>query len=253
MYQRKESSNQPDYPDFIAVKKRLSHFGDAEANIFKALKPHVNIVQALGITKTKGTLNIIMEMCESNLSHHMKENHRHMKKNPTKSLEYCKQVIEGLAYLHNNNICHRNLTPIGILVKRVGDNVVLKLAGFSLSCFTTNWRAATAKLPNQIMGDVSYVAPEVTLGSDYLEDEKDDVVLNPFKPDIFSAGLVFLFCFVVDIRGLSKNKFEASQNILENHSSLKHSKLISRMLRSNPDDRPTSKEVKDLLEEIKSQ
>jgi serine/threonine protein kinase len=66
---------------------------------------------------------------------------------------YTKQILEGLEYLHVNNIVHRDIKGSNVLVDRNG---VCKLADFGNSK-----RLYCTKNDNQIKGTAHWMAPEV--------------------------------------------------------------------------------------------
>ena len=59
-------------------------------------------------------------------------------------------------YIHSREISHRDLTLDNILVD---DNVDLRIVDFGLSC--TLAELLNPGLPNRIVGDTRYIAPEV--------------------------------------------------------------------------------------------
>ena len=74
------------------------------------------------------------------------------------------QLLQGLAYLHQQNIFHRDIKPENLLVK--GDNI--KIADFGLANFLMddNFLDTSCGSPN-------YAAPEVISGRMYAGPEVD--------------------------------------------------------------------------------
>lgn len=84
---------------------------------------------------------------------------------------YFRQLIEGIAYCHQNHIAHRDLKPENLLLD-VNDN--LKISDFGLSGI-----ANTNSMLSTICGTPHYVAPEVLTGK-----------YEGKKADIWSCGII---------------------------------------------------------------
>lgn len=74
-----------------------------------------------------------------------------------------KQVLEGLAYLHNQGVMHRDIKPSNILVNSSG---IAKLADFGIS---KQFVAASLQSGKRPVATLWYRAPEVLEGKDYSE------------------------------------------------------------------------------------
>ena len=112
-----------------------------------------------------------------------------------------KSILEGVIYLHYNNIIHCDLKPENILIKMNNQNKItsLKIADFGLvitkNCFQTS----------EIIGTPIYMAPEV----------KDDIITPAI--DVYSLGIIF---YEIDNyfetqmeRSLEIDKFKKTQHI----------------------------------------
>lgn len=91
---------------------------------------------------------------------------------------YFKQLIEGLEYLHTRSIAHLDIKLENLLI---GEDCVLKIADFDLSCFTNDTKIISR-------GSKNYRAPEMITGE--CKDGK--------AADIYSAGTVL---FVLKCKG----------------------------------------------------
>lgn len=106
------------------LESKLSSF-EREINILSKLN-HKNIVKYIGAVKTKDNcLQIILEYCIGGSIAKIVEQYKCL--NESLIRKFTKQILEGLEYLHFNNIIHRDIKGGNILVDRNG---VCKLTDF---------------------------------------------------------------------------------------------------------------------------
>ncbi|KAG5241598.1 MAP3K epsilon protein [Salix suchowensis] len=147
--------------DFVAIKQvSLENIAQEGLNIImqeidllKNLN-HKNIVKYLGSLKTKTHLHIILEYVENgSLANIIKPN----KFGPIpESLVafYIAQVLEGLVYLHEQGVIHRDIKGANILMTKEG---LVKLADFGVATKLTEADVNT----HSIVGTPYWMAPEV--------------------------------------------------------------------------------------------
>ena len=120
-------SNHPSFKNEVEVWARLAH---------------PNIVPFLGYAVDDGKCSIIMELMEGDLSFLMEERLRANRtlKSPFslfEAVDLMLQTAEGMRYLHDFKIVHRDLKSQNILVKRCQyfdeEYVYLEVADFGLS------------------------------------------------------------------------------------------------------------------------
>jgi serine/threonine protein kinase len=80
-------------------------------------------------------------------------------------------VGRALEYAHGKNIVHRNLTPQNVLI-RAADKVV-KLGDLMLAKALEGTLAEQLTRPGEVLGDVRYMAPERTLGTENIDARSD--------------------------------------------------------------------------------
>ena len=140
----------------IAVKgldSKLSTF-EQEILILSKLN-HRNIVKYIGTIKTKDNcLQILLEYCIGGSIAKLLEVYKNFPEPVIK--KYTKQILEGLEFLHFNNIIHRDIKGGNILVDRDG---VCKLSDFGGSKIVVE----ELEFENQksFKGTPNWMAPEV--------------------------------------------------------------------------------------------
>ncbi|KAG6902525.1 hypothetical protein C0995_015343 [Termitomyces sp. Mi166 len=120
---------------------------------------HLNIVKYKGFVKTREYLYIILEFCENGSLHAILKRFGKFPENLV--AVYISQVLEGLVYLHDQGVIHRDIKGANILTNKDG---TVKLADFGVASNTT-----TGVRDDAVVGspywNVSYgaytVAPEV--------------------------------------------------------------------------------------------
>lgn len=83
---------------------------------------HPNIIRLLDVFYKNSNINLVLELAESALHEVI---HLTSSESITKGL--MKQLLEGVAFLHNNSIIHRDLKPGNLLISRNGE---LKITDF---------------------------------------------------------------------------------------------------------------------------
>ncbi|KAK7404350.1 hypothetical protein VNO78_05179 [Psophocarpus tetragonolobus] len=147
--------------DFVAIKQvSLENIAQEDLNIImqeidllKNLN-HKNIVKYLGSSKTRSHLHIVLEYVENgSLANIIKPN----KFGPfPESLVavYIAQVLEGLVYLHEQGVIHRDIKGANILTTKEG---LVKLADFGVATKLTEADVNT----HSVVGTPYWMAPEV--------------------------------------------------------------------------------------------
>lgn len=80
-------------------------------------------------------------------------------------IKYTKQVLLGLAYLHDNQVLHRDLKGANLLVDSTGDRV--RIGDFGTSARLTSRQTGAGEFQGQLFGTIAFMAPEVLRGESY--------------------------------------------------------------------------------------
>lgn len=141
-----------------------------EVEIMESIKykPHPNIVECYDIVIEDDMVYIIMEYCDSgNLSNIIKK--------PIKEEYvqlYFSQLANGLKYLQENNIVHRDIKPRNILL--TNNRRILKIADFGFAK-----KSIDSSLYETICGSPMYMAPEIMGKQNYNK-----------QTDLWSIGMI---------------------------------------------------------------
>ena len=166
--------------EFTNDTERLARF-EREAQAVAALS-HPNILSIFDFGTEDGITYAVMELLEGDTLRQL------VAAGPTparKSLDYAKQIADGLAAAHDRGIIHRDLKPENVFVSRDGR---VKILDFGLARQTSLTGTATdthsptladATEAGAVLGTVGYMSPEQVKG------EPADA-----RSDIFSLGLV---------------------------------------------------------------
>jgi len=139
---------------------------------------HPNLVQFYGIYQheNEGYTYLVMEFCEGG------ELRKELKKNKDISWstrwQWALELSEGLAYLHNQGILHRDLKAENILLDRNGR---AKLADLGVAQVDALLQETEAKVVEQGLQDKRFITPE------NIDNEK----FSSKPTDIYALGLVF--------------------------------------------------------------
>ena len=145
-----------------------------------------------------------------------------------------KGVINGLIYLHNRNIMHRDITPDNIMID---NNNVVKITDFGISKKCNNLDELAK---GSLRGKTHYTSPEISKA--YFKGQQ--YTNYNFKTDIFSLGVtmfnIMTFDFPLNINKKTKT-FERNENFIDpNIYNRKLIELVESMLIFDENLRPSS-------------
>ncbi|KAM0397858.1 hypothetical protein ACHAQC_003522 [Fusarium culmorum] len=134
----------------VAVKQiKLADLPKSELRMIE----HDNIVKYIGFVKSDDCLNIILEYCENGSLHSICKSYGKFPENLVGV--YMTQVLQGLQYLHEQGVIHRDIKGANILTTKDG---TVKLADFGVS---TSTLAGGQDKEAQVVGTPYWMAPEI--------------------------------------------------------------------------------------------
>lgn len=206
---------------------------DADPELIPKTMSHDNIVKYFDHFHDDQFLYIVFEHCESgDLEKFMNEKEL----DEAKFIDWFKQLVIGLKYLHSNKCIHRDMKLKNILIKN--DNV-LKIADFGISKILKKDFTVTK------VGSPAYWSPEIHKGGEY-----------SYNSDVWALGVIFYEMCMRSLPFDGFNQNELKENIL-NKTTPKLNKryecfdyLLSRMLEKNKEKRANIDEIYSITEKI---
>ncbi|KAH1150386.1 hypothetical protein AAZX31_16G069000 [Glycine max] len=141
---------------------------------------HANIVKLKEVIRECDTLCLVFEYMEYNLYQLMKNREKLFSENEVRN--WCFQVFQGLAYMHQRGYFHRDLKPENLLVTKD----VIKIADFGLA------REISSLPPyTEYVSTRWYRAPEVLLQSHLYSSKVDMWAMGAIMAELFTLRPLF--------------------------------------------------------------
>jgi BR serine/threonine kinase len=189
--------------------------------------PH--LLRLLEVCQSSQHLYIILEFAEHGELFEQIESHGSL--SVEAGMNFFRQIIYGLEYLHIHGICHRDLKPENILLDA---HDTIKIADFGFARWLRHSRADTS------CGSPHYAAPEIVKGEQY----------DGRKSDIWSCGVILYTMLSgslpfddTSIRALLQ-KVKVGQYRMPTGFPADIRALIAQMLEVDPSKRITIPEIK---------
>lgn len=216
--------DQKDY----AIKK-INYTNDNIFNECRILSKlnHKNIIRYNSVWHDSIYLYLQMELCSKTLKEHCLQRTKITKID----IKYFLDSLEGLYYLHSNNIIHRDIKSSNILIK----NKTAKISDFNISKEIKNNSNKIIIVKSSGAGTELYSSPEIINNENY-----------DYRTDIYSMGIVYF-----EIITKYKDNFDRIINIqkvkegLHNLDNIKNidRNIIIKMLKNNYKNRPNTKKL----------
>lgn len=143
-------------------QERVEASVEEEILIMSRLR-HSNIVRLLGASRHSTSFSVFTEWMAGGSVATMLDKYGTFSEHVI--LKYTKQVLAGLAYLHDNKILHRDLKGANLLVDSTGQ--WLRIGDFGTAARMASKSTVTGEFQGQLLGTIAFMAPEVLRGEDY--------------------------------------------------------------------------------------
>ncbi|XP_059155208.1 mitogen-activated protein kinase kinase kinase 1-like isoform X2 [Physella acuta] len=124
---------------------------------------HPNIVRILGATKQGCHFNMFVEWMPGGSVAYLLGEYGAFTENVI--VNYTRQILRGLAYLHDNHILHRDLKGANLLIDSTGQT--LRIGDFGASARLASQATGAGEFQGQLLGTIAFMAPEVLRGESY--------------------------------------------------------------------------------------
>lgn len=176
-------------------EKDYSNKIKSEFSIAKSLH-HPNIVESFRLCIDQGRFNHVMEYCsEGDLFGLVQIGH--LKGEDRKKDRLClfKQLIQGVSYLHQNGIAHRDIKLENLLITK---DSKLKITDFGVSEVFSGTHPGLREAGGQCgrnMGDVRFCEPGICGSEPYIAPEvlKKKDKYDPRALDVWSSAIVMIY------------------------------------------------------------
>ncbi|XP_061116292.1 mitogen-activated protein kinase kinase kinase 1-like [Conger conger] len=124
---------------------------------------HPNIIRMLGATCEKNNYNLFVEWMAGGSVSHLLNKYGAFKEAVV--INYTDQLLRGLAYLHENQIIHRDIKGANLLIDSTGQR--LRVADFGAAARLASKGTGAGEFQGQLLGTIAFMAPEVLRGQQY--------------------------------------------------------------------------------------
>ncbi|XP_056403440.1 mitogen-activated protein kinase kinase kinase 1 isoform X2 [Hyla sarda] len=124
---------------------------------------HPNIIRMMGATCEKNNYNLFVEWMAGGSVAHLLSKYGAFKESVI--INYTEQLLRGLAYLHENQIIHRDIKGANLLIDSTGHR--LRIADFGAAARLASKGTGAGEFQGQLLGTIAFMAPEVLRGQQY--------------------------------------------------------------------------------------
>jgi len=211
---------------------------EREADILTDLPPHEHIVRCVDIVTEGNWLFFVFEMLQGNLLDALMGLKRPLR--PVEACHVLRQLVDGLRFLHQHHIIHRDLKLENVLIARHWKEGRLvyfdvKIADFGLSKMLEGKFGQT----HSNCGSRQYAAPEV-------QHVRAPDRAYDFRADIWSLGILFYVMQRGDFPRTSLTELDdAIAKLLEDYGCRD---MTRSMLQHRPEDRISLERLREILD-----
>ncbi|GAB0488965.1 hypothetical protein MMPV_000180 [Pyropia vietnamensis] len=137
---------------------------ECEMNFVSKCIDHVNVVRTYDCFDTRDNMFLVMEYMPGGMLYDLLANEGYFLERNASSI--MKDILQGVACLHEHDIVHRDIKPENILAMNKQWPLKVKLADFGLADFVLETSFGD-KCTNGMYGTPFFVAPEVIRGETY--------------------------------------------------------------------------------------
>ena len=188
-----------------------------------------NVIKVYQVLEDEKNIYIIHDYCPyKDILTYLSQNKDHLTEETIRNI--LSEVFNGLSYLHQKGIIHKNLTPKKLLVYNVeGSDLHIKISSFFLN-------AETFTKGNYIYKSRDIIIPPLYLAPEFIDGKYNN------KVDIWSMGIICYILFVGKPPFTGKDHeiiFQITHNKITFPEGLNKIKLafLQKMLSMNPNDR----------------
>ena len=224
------------YTKCSLLNKQKKNTVKNEINILKQLD-HVNIMKLYEVIDTEKYLYLVLEYIKGcSLLDLIKKQRDHTLKEK-RAINIFHQVVQGIAYCHSKNICHRDIKLENILIKN-NDEVKIIDFGFGIKNDINTYN----KL---LCGTPSYMSPEIVNKKKYIAQYSE----------VWTLGVLLFVMLYGRFPFKGKNEKDLFMKIKEGDLCLpedkfissKVKKLLEKILVVDPKKRPTAQDIDNYL------
>lgn len=155
------------------LQERLLREGRIQARL-----QHPHVVRVQDVLDVDGQPGLLMEFVEGSSLHELLAAGGALSLD--EALPLFAQVLSGVAAAHRQGVLHRDLKPANILLARVGQGWLAKVADFGLAKVTDDAQATGRTRAGVTMGTPGYMAPEQVVSAKDVDR----------RADVFALGVV---------------------------------------------------------------
>lgn len=215
---------------------RMGQYVRREGEIVRIVE-HDHVVRTIDVFETSKMLYIVMEFVEGGTMLDFLAGGKN-RINEKNALRFVNQLLRAIAYIHSQNIIHRDVKPENVLVTEEG---TIKLADFGLARVMDGVCSDEYCL-SSILGTPAYCSPEVVTKSQY------------GKPvDIFGCGVLLYIALSGALPFRGSTPEQVFHNIATNRAEFPKSRwalispdardLVEKLISFRAADRPTALEA----------